>query len=166
MSLVKKLKYYDKEVLKELNSFVNKFDHKITSLGGVKCDIDIIHRQSEKKGFTVTLQEENKDYLVISVWFAHISITDSHKLDIAKKYYIQVSKKEKKAQVITYEDQNNKDDYSSIPDDYSDYRLYEELNLLFINSLDVYLDKSENFKSLDVQTSNSKATNNKKTNIF
>jgi hypothetical protein len=159
MSLVKKLKYYDKEVLKELNSFVNKFAHKITNLGRDKYDIDVIHRQSDKKGFTVTLQEENEDYLIVSVWFAHLSIADSHKLDIAKKYYIQVSKKENKGQVITYENQNNMDDYSSIPDDYSDYRLYEELNLLFINSLDAYLDKSENFKPLDVQTSNSKETN-------
>jgi phosphoribosylanthranilate isomerase len=171
MSKIIALRHANKEVMSNFLRLLNDPNTK-------ESDGSMVNNCNMLQSFSITKIEENKDWELYSVEYFESQITiealDSKEtpkpLMIDRNFTVQVHKQDKVAQVTSFEYQEDCEEIESIklPNDYQDYRVHEELNLLFENVVACILDDEEvsndsgdgNTSENEIDTQSSQIINN------
>lgn len=148
MTLIKKIQYFEKEILKEVSNLFESLDPESKLIIDDKVDLDddlVIVTKKNAIDLLIETKEQNAEYAVIRIEFSKKqSGGDNDKFAMAKKYYLQIDKLNLTAQTILYHDYLFSDESVELVDNHNEGRLYEELNLLLESSIQGYLGVEEN----------------------
>lgn len=153
MSLIKQLNYTNKETFLDVKKLQKAV---FSNPESVKSDTILVNQIDPLKGYLMEFKEKSDNWTLYRVEFS-IKKEASSSDDFSRviKFLVQCDEVKGVAQIIGYYDLRDESEDQELPDDYQDFRLYEELNLLFENEVIGFLSQEEvQDETVDLKTNN------------
>ena len=155
MTLIKQLNYSNKETFSDVRKLQKKV---MENPDSVKTDTILINQIDLLKGYLMEFKEKKDNWSLYRIEFSSKKSEGSDEFARAIKFLVQCDENAGLAQVIGYYDLLDDTEDQELSDNYEDYRLYEELNLLFESEVQGYVELVKNGES-DVEDGENISTN-------
>ena len=141
MTLIKQLNYTNKETFLDVRKLQKKV---MENPDSVKTDTMLINQIDLLKGYLMEFKEKKDNWTLYRIEFSTKKSESSDEFTRAIKFLVQCDESAGLAQVIGYYDLLDGTEDQELENNYQDYRLYEELNLLLESEVQRYLGVEEN----------------------
>ena len=144
MTLIKQLNYTNKETFSDVRKLQKKV---MENPNSVKTDTMLINQIDPLKGYLMEFREKKDNWTLYRIEFSTKKEEGSDEFARAIKFLVQCDESAGLAQVIGYYDLLDEAEDQELENNYQDYRLYEELNMLFESEIQGCLGVEENEES-------------------